>query len=266
MAPPLTSTVRLSRSTDGSPQPPDQQNSSMGAAILPALCPGSTSPRASVRPRAAPPARPAPRATRGGGRSELRGEAGRRGVEPRASGEGGRRRLQRRVPKGGRVLGRALLAEAGRPGCGEPRTPEGAAGPGEAGLVLPGRLWGFSQPCTRPGLRQGPAGLGPEQGPRGGPPSRMFSTARYVWSRPRAACRHGNKTGAAAAEAGSGWGLGGGRRWGSRAVAVVTGTEAPLRFIRVTACPPVPPVFPVWPRPLACPLVYAWPCWPFPRS
>lgn len=39
----------------------------------------------------------------------------------------------------------------------------------------------------------------------------------------------------------------GGGEVGSRAVALVTGTEAPPCFIRVTACQPAPPVFPVWP-------------------
>ena len=132
----------------------------------------------------------------------------------------------------------------------------------EGDFVLHDGFWGPSQICKTSGLLWGPSGLGPERGLRGGPPSRMFSTARYVWNQPRASCCHGNKTGAvAAAGARLGWGLcvGGEGRWGSRAVALVTGTEAPLRLIRVTACTPVPPSVPslapgpwpvLWPTPV----------------
>lgn len=117
--------------------------------------------------------------------------------------------------------------------------------------------------ARRLGCSGAPQGSAPSGGcGGGGPPSRMFSTARYVWNQPRASCCHGNKTGAvAAAGARLGWGLcvWGEGRWGSRAVALVTGTGAPLRLIRVTACPPVPPSVPslapgpwpvLWPTPV----------------
>lgn len=86
--------------------------------------------------------------------------------------------------------------------------------------MLPDGFWGLSQICKTSGLFWGPSGLGPRAGAAGGgPPSRMFSTARYVWNQPRAACCHGNKTGAvAAAGARPGWGLCvcGGRGGGAR--------------------------------------------------
>jgi hypothetical protein len=73
------------------------------------------------------------------------------------------------------------------------------------------RIWGQLPNRAWRGLLPGPSGPGPERELRGGPPSRMFSTERYVWSGPRAACRHGNKTEAvAAAGARPGWGLDGG--------------------------------------------------------
>ena len=78
----------------------------------------------------------------------------------------------------------------------------------EGDFVLHDGFWGPSQICKTSGLLWGPSGLGPERGLRGGPPSRMFSTARYVWNQPRASCCHGNKTGAvAAAGARLGWGV-----------------------------------------------------------
>lgn len=89
----------------------------------------------------------------------------------------------------------------------------------EGDFVLHDGFWGPSQICKTSGLLWGPSGLGPERGLRGGPPSRMFSTARYVWNQPRASCCHGNKTGAvAAAGARLGWGLCvcGGRGGGAR--------------------------------------------------
>ena len=139
----------------------------------------------------------------------------------------------------------------------------------EGDFVLHDGFWGLSQISKTSGLLWGPSGLGPRAGAAGGgPPSRMFSTARYVWNQPRASCCHGNKTGAvAAAGARPGWGLcvWGEGRWGSRAVALVTGTEAPLHLIRVTACSPVPPqCSQSSPRPLAGPLVYFCPWCPFP--
>lgn len=110
-------------------------------------------------------------------------------------------------------------------------------------------LWGLSQICTWPGLLQRPSGLSPERGLRGavpraacfpqrvmfgaGPaPPVAMETKQGRWRRP--------ERGLVGAWVGEG-------RWGSLAVALVTGTVAPLRLIRVTACPPVPPVFPVWP-------------------
>ena len=97
-----------------------------------------------------------------------------------------------------------------------------------------------------------PQGSAPSGGCGGGPPSRMFSTARYVWSRPRASCRHGNKTGAVAeAEARPGWGLGGGRGGGAlgllpwqrepRRPPVSSGSWPVCLYPQVfSVCPPAP--------------------------
>lgn len=117
-------------------------------------------------------------------------------------------------------------------------------------MLLDG-LWGPSQICTRSGLLWGPLRARPRAGAAGvggvpraacfpqrvmfgnGPaPPVAMETKQGRWRRPERG------------RAGPEWGKG---RWGSRAVALVTGTEAPLCFIRVTACPPVPQVFPVWP-------------------
>lgn len=257
MAPPLTSTARLSRSTDGSPQPPDQQNSSMGAAILPALCPGSTSPRAS--------ARPAPRAARGGGPSELRGEAGRGGA---GRGRGLRGRAAAARSRGGTRRGEGFSAGP-RGGWAAwlrgPPDPRRRGGSWRRGSWAPAP--GFLAAVHAARAVPGPRGARPGAGAAGGSPEpHVFHSALCLEPAPRRLSpwkQNRGGGGRSRVGLGPGWGRG----WRSRAVAVVTGTEAPLRFIRVTACPPVPPqVFPVWPRPLACPLVSSWPRWPFARS
>lgn len=235
----------------------------MGAAILHALCPGSTSPGASALPGPDPP--PAPILRRGGGPGEAPGEArlprvgeAVRGLEaePRAPAEGCRPPIQRRPTQWGRAAGQARLGESRRLSRAEPRVPGGAAGLGEGDLVRPAGSWGLLPDCTWPGLLPSPSRLGPELGLRGGPPGRMFSTARYVWSGPCAACRLGNKTRAVARPeprpAGAWWGEG---MWGWRAVALVRRAQAPLGFIRVTARLPAPTG--LFSLVLGC-------CWPFP--
>lgn len=152
------------------------------------------------------------------------------------------------APEGGRALALARLGESGRLGGGEPRTPEGTAA-GEKGSRAPGSALGaLADPhvaWTAPGpLRARPRAGAAGGVPRGacfpqrvmfgaGPaPPVAMETKQGRWRRPERS---------RARACVGGWEV------GSRAVALVTGTEAPLRFIRVTACQPVPPVFAVWP-------------------
>lgn len=133
-------------------------------------------------------------------------------VGPRTSEARGRGLILRRLRPGGRAAVETLRGESRRLCRMQPRTAAETEGLGEGHRVRLGGLWGLLPNCTWPRQPRAPSGLCPERGLRGGPPGRMFSTARYVWSGPRAACRHGNKTGAVAApELRPGWGLSGGK-------------------------------------------------------
>lgn len=118
-------------------------------------------------------------------------------------------------------------------------------GAGEGDFVLHDGFWGPSQICKRSGLLWGPSGLGPERGLRGGSPEpHVFHSALCLEPAPRLLLPWKQNRGGGGGRSEAGLGpvcVGGEGRWGSRAVALVTGTEAPLRLIRVTACPPVPP-------------------------
>lgn len=117
------------------------------------------------------------------------------------------------APEGGRGLSARRASDGqGASAEGAPN-PRRQSRPNGKGVLCAWTGSGGSRKSARGlGCSSAPQGSAPSGGcGGGGPPSRMFSTARYVWSGPRAACRHGNKTGAvAAAGARPGWSLGGG--------------------------------------------------------